>query len=141
MSGNKKQQGNNRGRKLPYRSLLRGRSRACLCPHPRAPAVWVLQPARTGAGEPGGDTCSQKTQKAVTTGGSTAACELRHVRAERHPPRTAVLKGDDGTQPKHDGEALFLYRYTEVLGACHQTVLFKTADTVTSTCSLLLFSC
>ena len=29
----------------------------------------------------------------------------------------------------------FSTSYTEVLGACHQTVLFKTADTVTSTSS------
>ena len=67
--------------RVPCRSLLRGRSRACWCPHPQAPGAWVLQPARTGAGEPGGDTCLRKTQKAVT-GDSTAAYELRHIRAE-----------------------------------------------------------
>ena len=76
---------------------------------PGVSSLRVLQPARTGAGEPGGDTCSQKTQKAMTTGGSTAACELRHVRAERRPSRTAVLKGDAETQLQHDREALSLH--------------------------------
>lgn len=105
---------NNRGRELPYRSLLRGHSRACLCPHPRAREVSVLQPAHTGAGEPGGDTCSEKTQKGgkKKTGDGTWALQsavvygLNQVRAKWYLLRTAILKEDDEVQLKSNGEKM-----------------------------------
>lgn len=103
-----------------------------MCPHPRAPAAWVLQPARTGAGAPGGDTCSQKTQKAMAMGGSAAACELRRGGAERRPSgrqsSRVMLRLSCNTTERLSR----CTRHTEALGAYHRTVLCKTADTVAS---------